>query len=91
MKSIKSRMDLEDKIAVCQKEMKKGILKNEGAGYWGTSFSKLSLGYIGDIVSNYFSCASCGQLFHLHAETYHGAGGGFEKIGSIDERLQDDI
>jgi hypothetical protein len=26
----------------------------------------------------------------LHAETYHGAGGGFNKVEAIDEELQDD-
>jgi hypothetical protein len=68
----------------------KGVLKNEGTGQWGMVFSKLAEGYITDVVSNYFSCVSCGQLFHLHAETYQGGGGAFEKIGAIDERLQEE-
>lgn len=34
----------------------------------------------GDFVSNYFSCSHCGQLFHLHAETYHGSGGALRKF-----------
>jgi hypothetical protein len=90
MRSIKSIAELEAKIAMCQEEIQKGVLKNEGTGQWGTVFSKLAEGYITDLVSNYFSCVSCGQLFHLHAETYHGGGGAFEKIGAIDERLQEE-
>lgn len=90
LKPIKSLVELKDNIAMCQHQITSGVLENKGTGYWGTAFSKLAEGYIGDFVSNYFSCTSCGQLFHLHAETYHGKGGAFEKVGSIDERLQED-
>lgn len=90
MRSIKSLIELKDQIALCQLHVAGGVLENKGAGYWGTPFSKLAQGYIGDFVSNYFSCTSCEQLFHLRAETYHGTGGSFEKIGNIDERLQDE-
>ena len=65
-----------------------GTLKYEGAGKFGDPFSKIAKGgHWSDFVSNYFSCTSCGQLFHLHAETYHGAGGAFEKITVIEEEL----
>ncbi|MDO4877730.1 MAG: hypothetical protein Q3966_00345 [Neisseria sp.] len=33
-----------------------------------------------DIVSLYFACTHCGQMFHLNAETYHGGGGCWEQI-----------
>src|SRR5215510_10462422 len=63
-----------------------GVLKYEGAGKSGTPFAPLAAGgHWDDFVNNYFSCVSCGQLFHLHAETYHGSGGAFEKVQSIDE------
>jgi hypothetical protein len=68
-----------------------GVLKYEGAGQSGEPFEHLARGgHWGDIVNNYFSCTSCGQNFNLHAETYHGAGGAFEKIASIKEALQGD-
>lgn len=31
-----------------------------------------------DIVGYRFRCCSCGELFSLHAETYHGSGGYWE-------------
>ena len=31
-----------------------------------------------DIVGHRFRCSSCGELFSLHAETYHGSGGYWE-------------
>ena len=68
-----------------------GTLKDEGHGQWGEPFARLrSQGDWGDFVNNYFSCESCGQLFHLHAETYHGAGGAFEKVASVLEPLRND-
>lgn len=90
MRSIKSIDELKNQIALCQLYIAEAVLENKGTGYWGTPFPKLAEGCIGDFVSNYFSCTSCGQLFHLRAETYHGSGGAFEKIGRIDERLQDE-
>jgi hypothetical protein len=83
--------DLKQAISRASEALKNGILKYEGAGAVGEPFNKLAEGrHWGDFVSNYFSCISCGQLFHLHAETYHGAGGAFEKIGKIEEKLQND-
>lgn len=68
-----------------------GLLRYEGAGRDGDPFAALAKGeHWGDFVSNYFSCSHCGQLFHLHAETYHGAGGAFEKVAAITEPLQGD-
>lgn len=32
-----------------------------------------------DILVYYFRCSSCGQLYRLSAETYHGSGGSFVK------------
>jgi hypothetical protein len=31
-----------------------------------------------DIVAYRFSCETCGEVFSLHAETYHGQGGAWE-------------
>ena len=88
---IKVPDDLRRAINMAAEAVKSGVLKYEGAGSSGEPFEPLARGgYWSDFVSNYFSCKTCGQLFHLHAETYHGAGGAFEKIRKIKERLQND-
>jgi len=88
---IKSPTNLRQAINKAAEALRSGKLKYEGAGKWGDPFLYLAGGgHWGDFVSNYFSCSSCGQLFHLHAETYHGSGGAFEKITAIDEQLQGD-
>ncbi|QTD46218.1 hypothetical protein [Ottowia testudinis] len=86
---IKVPADLERAIKKIAESVMSGVLKDEGFGQWGDPFSKLANGgYWGDFVSNYFSCSICGQLFHLHAETYHGSGGSFEKVTSIEEKYR---
>ncbi|MES9980651.1 MAG: hypothetical protein ABW107_18115, partial [Candidatus Thiodiazotropha sp. 6PLUC5] len=86
---IKLPSDLKRVIKKVDEAVNNGVLKYAGAGQSGEPFEQLAKGgHWGDIVNNYFSCASCGQLFNLHAETYHGAGGAFEKIASIKETLQ---
>jgi len=88
---IKLPSDLKRAIRKAAEALEIGVLQYEGAGQFGDPFSQIAKGgHWGDFVSNYFSCASCGQLFHLHAETYHGAGGAFEEIDEIEEKLQDD-
>jgi hypothetical protein len=83
--------DLKRAIGKAAEAVANGVLKYEGAGQSGDPFRPLaSGGHWSDLVSNYFSCRSCGQLFHLHAETYHGSGGAFEKIEKIEEQLQGD-
>jgi len=54
------------------------------------SFSELASGTPwGDTVEHHFRCVNCGELFYLHAETYHGSGGywGPENAKSIRENL----
>ncbi|WP_309328152.1 hypothetical protein [Silvimonas sp.] len=88
---IKIPKDLERAITKADDAVKRGVLKYEGAGVFGDPFVRLSRGGDwSDFVSNYFSCQTCGQLFHLHAETYHGSGGAFEKVDLITEPLQGD-
>lgn len=88
---IKVATDLRRAIGKVTEALEHGILRYEGAGEFGEPFPPLSKGeHWGDFVSNYFSCVFCGQLFHLYAETYHGAGGAFEKVETIREHLQVD-
>lgn len=42
-----------------------------------------------DIVGYRFRCSSCGELFSLHAETYHGSGGYWEPENS--ESVREDL
>lgn len=83
--------DLKHAIRKAAGAVQSGLLKYEGAGQSGDPFAILARGgHWGDFVSNYFSCTFCGQLFHLHAETYHGAGGAFVKVEKIETPLQGD-
>jgi hypothetical protein len=51
------------------------------------SFEKLSTGgRSGDFVEHHFRCLRCGELFWLHAETYHGSGGYWEPEDSASIR-----
>jgi len=86
---IKRPDDLKRCIAKAAQLVESGTLRYVGAGKFGEPFQILADGELwGDIVSNYFSCTKCGQLFHLHAETYHGSGGAFESIQQIDGNIQ---
>jgi len=51
-------------------------------GEWSTPFGDVSLdaGIRDDFVHYVFKCKSCGQIFKLYAETYHGRGGAWEPI-----------
>ena len=66
----------------------RGTLHYLGRGQMGDPFSTIEKGDCwGDFVSNYFSCPQCGQIFHLHAETYHGSGGAFVTVNHPDEQI----
>jgi hypothetical protein len=42
-------------------------------------FSELNIDQpLDDYISYRFRCISCGELFYLHVETYHGSGGYWE-------------
>lgn len=88
---IKLPHDLKRAISRAAEAVQSGLIRYERAGQSGDPFAHLARGCDwSDFVSNYFSCISCGQLFHLHAETYHGTGGAFEKVETIEEQLQGD-
>ncbi len=77
---ISTPSDLRKAIAAAKHGLDTGCLNYEGTGSQGDPFHVVTgLGW-GDFVSNYFSCLACGQWFHLHAETYHGAGGALERV-----------
>ena len=51
------------------------------------SFSQVADGGPWDDVVGYrFRCTSCGEMFSLHAETYHGSGGYWEPENSSSVR-----
>jgi len=65
--------------------LRAGLLKEAGHGQFGDPFARIADGQgWGDFVDNYFSCAACSQPFRLHAETYHGSGGSFERCSQRD-------
>ena len=45
-------------------------------------FTEVYLKGWGDIVSHEFKCTGCGQKFRLSAETYHGSGGEWCRLGT---------
>jgi hypothetical protein len=89
---IKRQSDLSGAIHAASDLTRSGRIKYLGTGEFGDPFKSIANGRgWSDIVSNYFSCASCGQLFHLHAETYHGNGGAFEAVSEIKGKIQSDV
>lgn len=86
--SIKTPIDLNKAIVNLQGAIQKKIVKSIGRGtHFSDPFYLLAKNQWGDCVDNYFCCEHCGQLFHLHAETYHGGGGELEKVNLIKEQL----
>ena len=72
------------KAAVAQ-----GILVSEEAAELGSFPIEQSATFQGlkpegpwpDVIDYYFRCAKCGQRFQLSAETYHGNGGEWSRLG----------
>lgn len=84
--NIRSPNDLKSCLLKASELVNSGTLEYLGKGYWGDSFSCIRHGGSwGDFVTNFFKCSNCGQLFHLHAETYHGSGGAFDSIQEIEQ------
>ncbi|MBC7750376.1 MAG: hypothetical protein H7Z73_01470 [Candidatus Saccharibacteria bacterium] len=88
---IKVPQNLKEAIITAKSAVESGCLVYRGMGNFADPFKSIASGSgWGDFVSNYFTCASCGQWFHLHAETYHGSGGALERIPSQPQNIQND-
>jgi len=73
--------DLRQAINIARQNLEDGtIMEVPNADSIGqVSFTAIASGEAwDDIVEYHFRCTSCGELFYLHAETYHGSGGYWE-------------
>jgi hypothetical protein len=78
---IRQPNDLRRAIDIAKQNVADGTISelNEPSPSSQVSFSALSAGENwSDVVAYKFKCNSCGELFSLHAETYHGSGGYWE-------------
>lgn len=91
-KVIKVPGDLTEAILLVKLKIEDGTLKYLGTGSYGEPFKRIDSGKgWSDFVNNYFSCASCKQIFNLHAETYHGSGGKLAAVEEIQGVLGNDV
>lgn len=68
--------DLRKAIAVARDNLTDGTISNITEEADCRPFVELvSSGKWDDVLQYRFSCNTCGQVFELHAETYHGSGG----------------
>lgn len=83
--------DLRNAIAIASDHIAAGILhqpSTPGGYVSSTPFQEVAAGAAwDDIVSYYFQCNACGQVFRLGAETYHGGGGSWQAVASLPENV----
>jgi hypothetical protein len=82
--------DFNKVIEVIRDNLKNGTLKH--SNYWpeGQVFFKMppfEEEDWGDSVLYYFECSTCGQLFELSVEMYHGRGGRWQPISQESRKL----
>jgi len=78
---IKFPSDLRKAIAVTRDNLADGTILDITIGGDCKPFEKLiSSGQWDDVLQYHFQCNRCGQLFELHAETYHGSGGWWKPV-----------
>lgn len=76
--------DLRKAITVARDNLADGTLSDATTGEGHKPFDELvSSGKWNDAVRYHFRCNTCGQLFELYAETYHGRGGWWKPIDKI--------
>lgn len=78
--------DLARAIRQAQEAMAAGLLVEERAGDGGMMalqpFDEVSAeGPWDDVISHDFRCTTCSERFSLTAETYHGRGGHWQRMG----------
>ncbi|MFZ3512617.1 hypothetical protein LC147_05975 [Vibrio harveyi] len=87
-RKINDPKDLANAMCFLNERTEAKTLKYLGYGSWGEPFSQMvnRKGW-NDLICNYFACRTCGQVFNLYAETYHGSGGAIAAIDSIAGKL----
>lgn len=91
---IRAPADLRKAIAVAGDNLRDGTLEEIALGSSVLEkqlpFSSVTAGaQVGDLVLYRFRCTTCGELFSLSAETFHGSGGAWcpDREGSVREAL----
>lgn len=78
---IRLSSDLRQAIAVTRDNLADGTISDVTTGGDCKLFDELvSSGKWDDVLLYHFKCNTCGQLFELSAETYHGAGGWWKPV-----------
>jgi hypothetical protein len=73
--------DLRKAIAVTRDNLADGTIEDITPGGDCRPFDELvTSGKWDDVLQYRFQCNTCGQLFELHADTYHGSGGWWRPI-----------
>ena len=81
---IKFPSDLRKAIAVTRDNLADGTISNVTTAGDCKPFDELvTSGKWDDVLLYHFKCNTCGQLFELSAETYHGAGGWWKPVDKI--------
>ena len=81
---IKLPSDLKQAIAVTRDKLADGTISDVTKDGDCKPFDELvSSGKWDDVLLYHFKCNTCGQLFELSAETYHGSGGVWKPIDKI--------
>ena len=76
--------DLRKAIAVTRDNLADGTISDITMNEDCQPFDELvSSGKWDDVLLYHFKCNTCGQLFELSAETYHGSGGWWKPIDRI--------
>jgi hypothetical protein len=78
---IRQPHDLRRAIEISKQNIEDGTISEmpDTHSFSEVSFSDLAAGKPwGDILTHRFRCNPCGEVFMLHAETYHGSGGAWE-------------
>jgi len=82
---IKLPSDLRQAIAVTRDNLADGTISDVTTGGDCKPFDELvSSGKWDDVLMYRFKCNTCGQLFELSAETYHGAGGWWKPVDKVE-------
>lgn len=72
------------RIAVEDGKIKYNNFESDRALIGHESFLELNIeGPLPDVIRYYFNCPSCGNVFGLMVETYHGQGGAWSKLGKL--------
>ncbi|MFH1768167.1 MAG: hypothetical protein ABH858_03275 [Candidatus Omnitrophota bacterium] len=85
--SINSLEHLSKTISIIQDNLSDGLLKN--SSYWPKGMQKQTIpdfeslakdGGWPDIFHYYFECSSCGKIYRLFVDTFHGINGKWEPL-----------